>query len=89
MPHKTSSNSSLLVRYAFLYFWNLLRNILAFWQKLGIIHFCAGVAERQTRRSQKPLSKDVRVQIPPPAPVKSASGMVLTMPLLFEVLLSI
>ena len=28
------------------------------------------MAERQTRRSQKPLSKDVRVQIPPPAPVE-------------------
>ena len=36
---------------------------------LGIIQFCARVAERQTRRSQKPLSKDVRVQIPPRAPL--------------------
>ena len=38
---------------------------------LGIIQFCARVAERQTRRSQKPLSKDVRVQIPPRAPVET------------------
>lgn len=36
---------------------------------LGIMQFCARVAERQTRRSQKPLSKDVRVQIPPRAPL--------------------
>ena len=28
----------------------------------------AGVAERQTRRSQTPLSQDVGVQVPPPAP---------------------
>lgn len=28
----------------------------------------AGVAEWHTRRSQKPLSKDVRVRISPPAP---------------------
>ena len=37
---------------------------------LGIMQFCARVAERQTRRSQKPLSKDVRVQIPPRAPLR-------------------
>lgn len=43
--------------------------LLAFLSKLGIMQFCARVAERQTRRSQKPLSKDVRVQIPPRAPV--------------------
>ena len=36
---------------------------------LGIMQSCARVAERQTRRSQKPLSKDVRVQIPPRAPL--------------------
>lgn len=37
---------------------------------LGIMQFYARVAERQTRRSQKPLSKDVRVQIPPRAPLR-------------------
>ena len=36
----------------------------------GIIRFRARVAEWQTRRSQKPLSKDVRVQISPRAPAK-------------------
>ena len=28
----------------------------------------AGVVEWQTRRSQKPVSQDMRVQLPPPAP---------------------
>ena len=35
-----------------------------------IIRFVARVAERQTRRSQKPLGKPVRVQISPRAPSK-------------------
>lgn len=34
----------------------------------GIIRFRARVAEWQTRRSQKPLSKDVRVRLSPRAP---------------------
>ena len=37
-------------------------------QRSAILQFCARVAERQTRRSQKPISKGVWVRIPPRAP---------------------
>ena len=40
----------------------------------GIIHPCARVAEWQTRRSQKPLSKDVRVRLSPRAPFRMKKG---------------
>ena len=50
---------------------------LANYRSSFILSVYARVAERQTRWSQKPLSQDVRVQIPPRAPVdcKAAFGL--------------